>query len=85
MYFMLLQVIMYYYFYFNAGGFGFLSVEMEDCKRLFFHMSEVRGNRNDLLPGDTVEYVLMTNSRTGKSSACNVVKIRYVYQLDNVF
>ncbi|KAJ0184096.1 hypothetical protein K1T71_000519 [Dendrolimus kikuchii] len=57
------------------GGFGFLSMEGEDSRRLFFHMSEVRGNTSDLQPGDMVEFVMLTNSRNGKSSACNVVKI----------
>ncbi|XP_072930676.1 RNA-binding protein Unr isoform X2 [Epargyreus clarus] len=57
------------------GGFGFLNIEGEDSRRLFFHMSEVRGNHADLQPGDTVEFVLLTNPRNGKSSACNVVKI----------
>ncbi|XP_038216584.1 cold shock domain-containing protein E1 isoform X2 [Zerene cesonia] len=57
------------------GGFGFLSVEGEDNRRLFFHMSEVRGNHAELQPGDSVEFVMLTNPRNGKSSACNVVKI----------
>ncbi|XP_026738767.1 cold shock domain-containing protein E1 [Trichoplusia ni] len=57
------------------GGFGFLSLEVEDNRRLFFHMSEVRGNPADLQPGDVVEFVMLTNPRNGKSSACNVVKI----------
>lgn len=57
------------------GGFGFLSVEGEDTRRLFFHMSEVRGNASDLQSGDAVEFVMLTNPRNGKSSACNVVKI----------
>ncbi|XP_026315559.1 cold shock domain-containing protein E1 isoform X1 [Hyposmocoma kahamanoa] len=57
------------------GGFGFLSLEGEETRRLFFHMSEVRGNPSDLQPGDTVEFVMLTNPRNGKSSACNVVKV----------
>ncbi|CAB3226075.1 unnamed protein product [Arctia plantaginis] len=57
------------------GGFGFLSLESEEGRRLFFHMSEVRGNPADLQPGDVVEFVMLTNPRNGKSSACNVVKI----------
>ncbi|XP_045785005.1 cold shock domain-containing protein E1 isoform X2 [Maniola jurtina] len=57
------------------GGFGFLSMEAEDSRRLFFHMSEVRGNPADLQPGDSVEFVMLTNPRNGKSSACNVVKV----------
>lgn len=57
------------------GGFGFLAFEVEDSRRLFFHMSEVRGNPAELQPGDTVEFVMLTNPRNGKSSACNVVKV----------
>ncbi|XP_037299850.1 cold shock domain-containing protein E1 [Manduca sexta] len=57
------------------GGFGFLSLEGEDNRRLFFHMSEVRGTPSELQPGDTVEFVMLTNPRNGKSSACNVVRI----------
>ncbi|KAI8431064.1 hypothetical protein MSG28_001125 [Choristoneura fumiferana] len=59
------------------GGFGFLSLAMEteENRRLFFHMSEVRGNPAELQPGDTVEFVMLTNPRNGKSSACNVVKV----------
>lgn len=60
---------------FVPGGFGFLSLEMEETRRLFFHMSEVRGNPAELQPGDCVEFVMLTNPRNGKSSACNVVKI----------
>ncbi|XP_041987574.1 cold shock domain-containing protein E1 [Aricia agestis] len=55
------------------GCFGFLSTECEDSRRLFFHMSEVRSG--ELAPGDTVEFVMLTNPRNGKCSACNVVKI----------
>lgn len=43
-------------------------------KKLFFHLSEVKDNAT-LLPNDTVEFVLITNQRTGKSSACNIVKM----------
>ncbi|CAG9558835.1 unnamed protein product [Danaus chrysippus] len=57
------------------GGFGFLSLEAEEGRRLFFHMSEVRGNPSDLAPGDAVEFVMLTNPRNGKCSACNVVKV----------
>ncbi|XP_015429424.1 PREDICTED: cold shock domain-containing protein E1 [Dufourea novaeangliae] len=56
------------------GPFGFLSYEVDEGKKLFFHMSEVRDHAT-LQPGDPVEYVLITNQRTGKSSACNVTRI----------
>uniref|UniRef100_A0A8D8WKU3 Cold shock domain-containing protein E1 n=1 Tax=Cacopsylla melanoneura TaxID=428564 RepID=A0A8D8WKU3_9HEMI len=56
------------------GLFGFLNYELEEGKKLFFHTSEVKDGTS-LGPGDQVEFVLVTNHRTGKSSACNVVKI----------
>jgi cold shock CspA family protein len=55
------------------GQFGFLNHELEDGKKLFFRASEVTGNVT-LQPGDTVEFVLVTNQRTGKSSACSIVR-----------
>lgn len=57
------------------GQFGFLAYEVEEGKKLFFHMSEVKDNVN-LQVGDQVEFVLVTNQRSGKSSACNVIKIK---------
>lgn len=59
-----------------SGAYGFLSVEIEDGKKLIFYMSDVRGSPNSLQPGDTVEYTLVTSQRSGKSTACNVTKIR---------
>ncbi|XP_023030354.1 cold shock domain-containing Unr isoform X2 [Leptinotarsa decemlineata] len=56
------------------GHFGFLAYEVEEGKKLFFHMTEVKDNAG-LQVGDTVEFVLVTNHRSGKSSACNVVKV----------
>ncbi|KAK3918613.1 Cold shock domain-containing protein E1 [Frankliniella fusca] len=56
------------------GLFGFLAYEVEEGKKLFFHMSEVKENAT-LQAGDTVDFVLVTNHRTGKSSACNVTKV----------
>uniref|UniRef100_T1JCJ5 Cold shock domain-containing protein E1 n=1 Tax=Strigamia maritima TaxID=126957 RepID=T1JCJ5_STRMM len=56
------------------GQFGFLSYEVEEGKKLFFHISEVRDNVN-LQPGDQVEFVIVQKQRNGKVSACNVVKV----------
>lgn len=56
------------------GHFGFLAYEVEEGKKLFFHMTEVKDNAS-LQVGDTVEFVLVTNHRSGKSSACSVVKV----------
>jgi len=56
------------------GQFGFLSYEKEEGKKLFFHMSEVEGG--DILnQGDEVEFVVVTNQRTRKHSACCVRKL----------
>jgi len=57
------------------GQFGFLTYEVEEGKKLFFHMTEVKDGTN-LQPGDTVEFNLVTNQRSGKSCACNVVKVK---------
>jgi cold shock CspA family protein len=57
------------------GLFGFLAYEVDEGKKLFFHMSEVCDNVK-LKPGDQVEFVMVTNQRSGKSSACNVVRLR---------
>ncbi|XP_013775883.1 cold shock domain-containing protein E1-like [Limulus polyphemus] len=54
------------------GSFGFLAHEV-DGKKLFFHMSEVRDGMT-LQTGDKVDFVVVHNQRTGRSSACNVVK-----------
>lgn len=43
------------------GQFGFLDYEVEEGKKLFFHMSEVQGNSYNLYPGDTVEFSIVTN------------------------
>ncbi|XP_049813470.1 cold shock domain-containing protein E1-like isoform X1 [Schistocerca nitens] len=56
------------------GLFGFLAYELDEGKNLFFHMSEVKDGVT-LQPGDQVEFVIVTNQRTGKSSACDVTKI----------
>ncbi|XP_046389893.1 cold shock domain-containing protein E1 [Ischnura elegans] len=56
------------------GLFGFLAYEVEKGKKLFFHMSEV-SEGTVLSPGDQVVFELVTNRRTGKSSACKVTKI----------
>ncbi|XP_054718885.1 LOW QUALITY PROTEIN: cold shock domain-containing protein E1-like [Uloborus diversus] len=56
------------------GNFGFLSYEAEEGKKLFFHMSEVK-NEAIIQPGDKVEFVVVHHQKTGKYSACSVVKI----------
>lgn len=60
-----------------TGQYGFLSYELEDGKKLFFHMSEVKDHQH-LNPGDEVEFVILQNPRNGKSSACSVVKLGFV-------
>ncbi|XP_063987140.1 cold shock domain-containing protein E1-like isoform X2 [Diachasmimorpha longicaudata] len=56
------------------AAFGFLAYEVDEGKKLFFHMTEVKDNAT-LQPGDQVEFVLVTNQRNGKSSACNVTRL----------
>ncbi|XP_074115620.1 cold shock domain-containing Unr [Cotesia typhae] len=56
------------------GAFGFLTYEIDDGKKLFFHMTEVK-DHTTLQPGDQVEFVLVTNQRTGKSFACNITRL----------
>jgi cold shock CspA family protein len=42
------------------GQFGFLDYEVEEGKKLFFHISEVQDNAT-LNPGDSVEFSIVTN------------------------
>ncbi|XP_040574751.1 RNA-binding protein Unr [Lepeophtheirus salmonis] len=56
------------------GQFGFLSHEVDQGKKLFFHMSEVEAG-SFLQQGDEVEFVVVTSKRTGKNSACCVKKV----------
>lgn len=46
------------------GQFGFLDYEVDEGKKLFFHMSEVQGSSYSLYPGDTVEFSIITNHVT---------------------
>jgi cold shock CspA family protein len=59
------------------GNFGFLNYDSTDENKnnLFFHMSEVKGNNTNIQPGDVVEFVIIHSQRSGKYSACNIVKI----------
>ena len=59
--------------------FGFIAHTAEganDNKQLFFHQSEV-ADYVRLKPGDEVEYEVVKNLKTNKSSATNVKRIRY--------
>ncbi|XP_076039783.1 cold shock domain-containing Unr isoform X2 [Oratosquilla oratoria] len=58
------------------GQYGFLNYETEEGKKLFFHMTEVRDAAVNLSPGDEVEFVIITNHKTGKSSACNIARMK---------
>ena len=57
-----------------AGQYGFLNYEAEEGKKLFFHQTEVKDKAN-LSPGDEVEFVIITNQKNGKSSACSIARI----------
>lgn len=54
--------------------YGFLNYEVEEGKKLFFHMTEVHGGV-EVSPGDEVEFVVVQNQRNGKYSACSLRKI----------
>lgn len=55
--------------------FGFITYEVGDSKKLFFHVKEVQDGL-ELQTGDEVEFSVVLNQRTGKCSACNVRRVR---------
>lgn len=56
--------------------FGFITYEVGESKKLFFHVKEVQDGI-ELQMGDEVEFSVVFNQRTGKCSACNVRRVRY--------
>jgi len=56
------------------GQYGFLLHEVEEDKKLFFHMTEVHDGV-ELQPGDSVEFVVVQNQRNGKYSAVSLRKV----------
>uniref|UniRef100_A0A8C7Z0Y6 Cold shock domain-containing protein E1 n=1 Tax=Oryzias sinensis TaxID=183150 RepID=A0A8C7Z0Y6_9TELE len=54
--------------------FGFITYEVGDSKKLFFHVKEVLDGL-ELQTGDEVEFSVVLNQRTGKCSACNVRRV----------
>ncbi|XP_071942892.1 cold shock domain-containing protein E1-like isoform X2 [Antedon mediterranea] len=56
------------------GQYGFIDYEMEEGKKLFFHMSEVQDGI-DLQVGDEVEFVMIRNQQNGRYSAVNVRRL----------
>ncbi|XP_037102301.1 cold shock domain-containing protein E1 isoform X3 [Syngnathus acus] len=54
--------------------FGFITYEVGESKKLFFHVKEVQDNL-ELQTGDEVEFSVVFNQRTGKCSACNVRRV----------
>jgi cold shock CspA family protein len=78
-----LSFLTFFFFQFQGivecikGNFGFLNYDSTDENKnnLFFHMSEVKGNNTNIQPGDVVEFVIIHSQRSGKYSACNIVKI----------
>ncbi|XP_066559557.1 cold shock domain-containing protein E1 isoform X4 [Amia ocellicauda] len=54
--------------------FGFITYEVGDGKKLFFHVKEVQDGV-ELQAGDEVEFSVILNQRTGKCSACNVRRV----------
>lgn len=57
------------------GQFGFLTHEVEEGKKLFFHMTEVHDGI-ELSPGDEVEFVVVHNQRNGKYSAVSLRRLQ---------
>uniref|UniRef100_A0A8C9RGH0 Cold shock domain-containing protein E1 n=1 Tax=Scleropages formosus TaxID=113540 RepID=A0A8C9RGH0_SCLFO len=54
--------------------FGFITYEVGDAKKLFFHVKEVLDGL-ELQAGDEVEFSVILNQRTGKCSACSVRRV----------
>ncbi|KAL3882334.1 hypothetical protein ACJMK2_028687 [Sinanodonta woodiana] len=54
--------------------YGFINYEVEEGKKLFFHMTEVHDGVQ-IQSSDEVEFVVVQNQRNGKYSACSVRKI----------
>ncbi|XP_041656151.1 cold shock domain-containing protein E1 isoform X9 [Cheilinus undulatus] len=54
--------------------FGFITYEVGESKKLFFHVKEVQDGL-ELQTGDEVEFTVVLNQRTGKCSACNVRRV----------
>nr|XP_020468141.1 cold shock domain-containing protein E1 isoform X2 [Monopterus albus] len=54
--------------------FGFITYEVGESKKLFFHVKEVQDGL-ELQSGDEVEFSVVLNQRTGKCSACNVRRV----------
>ncbi|XP_061112687.1 cold shock domain-containing protein E1 isoform X3 [Conger conger] len=54
--------------------FGFITYEVGEGKKLFFHVKEVQDGL-ELQAGDEVEFSVILNQRTGKCSACNVRRV----------
>lgn len=62
-------------FLFFSPQFGFITYEVGESKKLFFHVKEVQDGV-ELQIGDEVEFSVVFNQRTGKCSACNVRRVR---------
>lgn len=54
--------------------YGFIECAERDL-RVFFHNSQYRGNANDLEIGDSVEFEVTSDSRTGKPIASRVLRL----------
>uniref|UniRef100_A0A9J7XG03 Cold shock domain containing E1, RNA-binding n=2 Tax=Cyprinus carpio TaxID=7962 RepID=A0A9J7XG03_CYPCA len=51
--------------------FGFITYEVGESKKLFFHVKEVQDGL-ELQAGDEVEFSVILNQRTGKTVGCNI-------------
>ena len=71
----MLMVFLFVFVCFFSPQFGFITYEVGDSKKLFFHVKEVQDGL-ELQTGDEVEFSVVLNQRTGKCSACNVRRVR---------
>lgn len=60
------------------GLYGFLDFEVEEGKKLFFHMSEVQGNSGALFPNDCVEFSVVTN-QVSMMTTFDFVSLQNIY------
>ena len=56
------------------GEFGFITYEVSEGRKLFFHMSEVKDGA-ELSVGDSVKFYIVKSHKTGKCSAHNIIKL----------
>ncbi|CAB3989658.1 cold shock domain-containing E1-like [Paramuricea clavata] len=56
--------------------YGFIECAEQDL-RVFFHYSQYKGHASELETGDSVEFDVTSDSRTGKPIACRILKLEH--------